>query len=175
MNITIGRKITLLALALAAAAIGAVPATRYWKREYGPLDDSAALAAWHAWSGPKYSRADCMVRVRVERRDGADKAWDELFPTFTRYVYNHEPKALFKMGWDRQHDMLLQFFDECPRRHDIARAMTAYFERRHGDAIRFTVTEDSLEPGPETMQACGQQWTDCERPGGWAAQPRATP
>lgn len=171
----LGRKGTVILVILAAAVVGAVPATQYWKREYGPLDDSAALAAWNSWQGPQYKRAECMVRVKVERREGANKVWDELFPTFTRYVYNREPKALFEMGWDGQENMILQYFADCPRRFEITRGMTAYFQRRHGDAIRFTVTEDSLEPGPDTMQACGQQWTDCERPEGWTAKPRGTP
>jgi|AGTN01.1.fsa_nt_gi hypothetical protein len=165
---TAGRKITLLILALALLVAGAMPVYQHWKREYGPLDDSRALAAWAAWQGPSYTRSECAVRVKVERGAGAERVWDELFPTFTRYLYNNEPKALFSMGWDRQHDMILQFFDDCPRRHDIARAMTAYFQRRHGDAIGFTVTDDQVTPGPETMQACGPHWTDCEAPpGGW--------
>lgn len=171
----LGRKGTVVLVVLAAVAVGAVPAYQYWKREYGPLDDSAVLAAWKSWQGPQHRRAECMVRVKVERREGANKVWDALFPTFTRYVYNHEPKALFEMSWDRQDNMILQYFADCPRRFEITRGMTAYFQHRHGDAIRFTVTEDRLEPGPDTMQACGQQWTDCERPEGWAAKPRGAP
>lgn len=172
----LGRKGTVVLVLLAAAALGIVPAALYWKHEYGPLDDSSVSAAWKSWQGPQYRRAECMVRVKVERREGANKVWNALFPTFTRYVYKHEPKALFEMGWDRQDNMILQYYDICPRRFEITRGMAAYFQRRHGDAIRFTVTEDHVEPGPETMQACGQQWTDCTTPAdGWSAKPRGAP
>lgn len=169
----LGRKAIVWLTIVSAAVIGAVPAYRYWKREYGPLDNSAALAAWQTWQGPKYSRSECMVRLTLESGPGSEKAWEALFPTFTRYVYNHEPKALFDLGWDRQGRMYLQFFEECPRRYEIARAMAGYFERRYGAAIRFTVADDLIQPGPETIQACGQQWLDCGTPPeGWRAQPR---
>lgn len=159
---------------LSATLIAATPAFRYWKREYGPLDNSAVLAAWSDWDGPKYNRAECMVRVKVSWPPDQEISWNDLFPTFTRYVYNHEPRALLELGWDRQRNMLLQFSDECPRRYEIARALIHYYERRHGTTITFLVDDAVIQPGPDTMDACGRPWIDCGTPAdGWRVQPEA--
>lgn len=157
------RKVLLTTL-FAATAIAALLSLYKWYREYGPLDEERARARWdETWSGPRYERADCIVRIDVKLGPGHDDAWNRWHQDFMRYVINHEPRALFDAGHGRQGEIYLQFFGECDRRYHIARGMVAYFSERQGERLAMTIRDDRIQPGPDTIQSCGRQWIDCKR------------
>lgn len=58
-------------------------------------------------------------------------------------------------------EIYLLLFDVCDRRVEIARAMAAYLQRRHGNGYVMNVRDEAVSPGPETIQTCGKYWTDC--------------
>lgn len=102
------------------------------------------------------------MKLGVAVAPGPEDAFKQWFPTFTRYVYNHEPTAAFAMTGDGDGNIYLQFWDSCDRRFAIAEAMAAYFHRRHGEGVRFTVSREVVDAA-RVNAGCGIQWLDCPR------------
>lgn len=148
---------------LVAFILGGLISLQYWQREYAPLDQRKIDLEWETgWSGPRYSRTQCMVRIDTKLGIGFEEAWNRWNEAFVRYAVNHAFRAArFDAGRGRSGEIYLLFFDACDRRVEIAQAMTAYFQRRHGNAYVMTVREEVIAPGPGTLQTCAKYWTDC--------------
>lgn len=155
----------IIAIGLAAILLGGLTAYRYWQQEYGPIDEGKIEREWLAgWSGPRYSRSQCLVRIDTKLGIGYDTAWNQWHDAFVRYAVNHEPRARFDAGHGRNGEIYLLFLDACERRTEIARAMVAYFQQRHGNGYVLTVRDGNVSPGRETLQTCERYWTDCVSP-----------
>lgn len=150
---------------LAVLAVGALIAIgtfgyRYWQREYGPIDMAPVNEAMKNWQGARYARADCLVQLNVDVDSGGRIRDGVMGDAFMRYTSNFEPGAPIQFGGDGIR-VFIQFFDQCPRRFEIAKGMAAYFERRNGSGVHLAVVEKRVEPGPDTMDMCGAAWLDC--------------
>lgn len=146
-------------VALSLAVVG-VAAYRHWRHEYGQVDMAPVSEAWKGWAGPRYVRADCLVRLDIEVDHGVTDPFNGMLDIFLRYISNHEPRAPFRTGGHGS-QVYIQFFDQCDRRFEIARGMAAYFEKRKGGKVRLTVIEERVEPGMDTLETCGGAWLDC--------------
>lgn len=150
---------------LAVLAVGTLIAIgtfgyRYWQREYGPIDMAPVNEAMKNWQGARYTRADCLVQLDVDVDYGGEIRDGVMADAFMRYVSNFEPGAPINFS-GYYTGVFIQFFDQCPRRFEIAKGMAAYFERRNGAGVHLTVVEKRVEPGPDTMDMCGAAWLDC--------------
>jgi len=160
MYVVKSRKTKVAVLGMGALiAIGAF-GYRHWQREYGPIDMAPITEAMKNWQGARYTRADCLVQLDVDVDYGGGIRDGVMADAFMRYVSNYEPGAPIQFGGDGNR-VFIQFFDQCPRRFEIAKGMAAYFERRNGAGVHLTVVEKRVDPGPATMDTCETVWLDC--------------
>src|SRR5690606_10167402 len=117
-----------------------------------------------------YSRSDCLVRVAIEST--LDSAQKELaLRKIPELVFDSSVSRSYEgphpgLGINDDRDsMFVQFPWGCESR--LAWASTLIenvIAPEMPEGIRFRVTDEIVQPGPETIQIYGSAWTDGEPP-----------
>ena len=111
---------------------------------------------------PKYRPEDCLVRVKmVQQDDWSESLRDRVFRNLMRYVSEQKPQ-MGMAQWSvnpTTESIFIQFSDNCPDRFNVMRNWVDSYAKRYASP-RFTVSDDLIKPGPETLNAKGFPWLD---------------
>jgi hypothetical protein len=148
------------------AGLLAIGALSYWvwKTQYDEqrVIDPAPLSKHMENFVPKFRPDECLVRLDfTDSGQWTDALSDRIFRNLMRFVSEDRPEM--GMIWLNINPGAGKFFvqisDDCQNRYGYMREWTKHYSRRY-DNPRFTVSEDHIKPGPETLEAKGFPWID---------------
>lgn len=149
-----------MGMLLAAVAVG----VGLWKihlDEQRPIDP-APLNKHRETFVAKYRREECLVRIDFTfGGEWSDKMSERIFRNLMRFIAEERPQT-GGIWWTLNPgsgQMFVQISDDCPRRYDHLRDWAASFARRY-DNPRFTVSNDHIKPGPDTLEHKTDDWLD---------------
>lgn len=136
----------------------------FWKTQYNegrPIDPRPLMKHRETFVA-KYRRAECLVRIDfpvVEPWTGALS--DQVFRNLMRFVAEDRPQT---GGFQYRLDpgkgrLFVQFSDDCPNRQAHLRDWAAQYGGRYA-VPRFGVSDDVIQPGPDTLDTPGPDWID---------------
>lgn len=148
----------LVGLLFAAIAVGV------WKTQFDeqrPIDP-APLNKYRETFVAKYRREECLVRIDFTYKERwSDKLNERVFRNLVRFIAEERPQT-GGFWWTLNPatgQIFVQISDDCPRRYDHMRDWAASFARRY-DNPRFTVSDDHIKPGPDTLDHQTEDWLD---------------
>ncbi len=110
----------------------------------------------------KYRREECLVRIDFIYTDKwSDAVNDRVFRDLMRFISEQRPQT-GGFWWTLNpatEQMFVQISDDCPHRYDHMRDWAAQYARRY-DYPRFTVSNDHIKPGPDTLDHKTEDWLD---------------
>lgn len=138
--------------------------TWVWKTQFSenrPIDPRPLMAHQEHFVA-KYRRAECLARIDFPVVEPwTDALSDRVFRNLMRFVAEERPQT---GGFQYRLDpgkgrLFVQFSDDCPNRTAHLRDWAAQYGRRHADP-HFSVSDDIIQPGPETLDDSGPDWID---------------
>jgi len=128
-----------------------------------PRPDRTAANAFFKDFSPRYTMGECMVRIKLNVRDGVRTAAviHQVGKEFSRYLYTHQPTAAayyFEPGLDGYH--YLMFANECPNRYNITDTMIRSIQPCFDGEVDIQMIEGLVTPGAQTFEPTTMEWTD---------------
>jgi hypothetical protein len=116
--------------------------------------------------GPKYMRADCMVRVDLTYPDGftpadirrSDRNMHGIFKAYRAGAELPLAGPVYQLGDGRK--LYFIFHDACEEKFQSVAIMALLFTSTYPKAARLSVSRDRIEPGPDTVSFTGKDWID---------------
>ena len=135
-----------------------------WQTQFNesrPIDPRPLMAHRENFVA-KYRRTECLARIDFPVVEPwTDALSDRVFRNLMRFVAEDRPQTGgFQYSLDPGKGRLfVQFSDDCPNRTAHLRDWAAQYGRRHA-APRFSVSDDLIQPGPDTLDNPGPDWID---------------
>lgn len=139
----------IICVAVAAAGIGLLAAVGAW--------------VWLVSGGPKYTRSECIVRLRVEHPPDSDVRATEnkMFRTFTDFVIARKLPAMeFSYGDPDRSSVYVVYVDRCELKFEMTSAVVRFYSKKYPRGARIAVTHDIIQPSLEFMDFGGDSWID---------------
>jgi hypothetical protein len=122
---------------------------------------------------PKYTRAECIVRVNIDWSGTPANGKETLINWITDQIgyvpdmgFNRIQPGFSIKGKNRQFIYYQHKYD-CENRHQNMTKLLDYVRGRRTELSlpQMEVDSGSFQPGPETMRSSGPWWVDHEKPG----------
>ena len=125
-----------------------------------PVDDLRKI--FFAPGKPKFTRRQCIVRVDLKfGKNGMAHSRKYMFSDFAlKYGLENYPRFSAFTFSSTGETMYIQYYDSCDRRLEMTRELTAAYKRKYPDAFDFVISEKTIEPGRDTIDASGGMWLD---------------
>ncbi len=114
-------------------------------------------------SGPKYTRSECIVKLRIQHISGSNVTESEnhLFDKMSEYGFQQGiPVASYSYGNPNRSHVYVVYGDACDQKFDFTRALASWYMKQFPERARLTVSEDVIEPGRDTVEFGGPHWID---------------
>lgn len=124
---------------------------------------AAGAWVWLTSDGPKYTRSECIVRIRVEHPPGGDVRSTEniMFETFTDFAIARKlPVMEFSYGNPDRSSVYVIYTDRCELKFEMTGAIARFYLKKYPHGARIAVTHDAIQPSLEFMNFNGDVWID---------------
>lgn len=146
-------------------AAGHAPAWA-WGAAFGLAAVAAAWVYTAFPEGPKYMRADCIVRVDLTYPDGftpadirrSNRNMHGIFGAFKAGAELPLVGPVYQPGDGRK--LYFIFADACEEKFQTVAKMSLVFTSIYPEAAKLSVSRDRVEPGPDTVPFSGKHWID---------------
>lgn len=148
-------------LAVSAVVGGGVWVWKTQLDQSRPIDPRALMEHREQFVA-KYRRTECLARIDFPVVSPWTEALsDQVFRNLMRFVAEERSQT---GGFQYRLDpgkgrLFVQFSDGCPNRTAHLRDWVAQYGRRHAEP-HFSVSDDIIQPGPETLDDPGPDWID---------------